>query len=303
MSSGNRRRSGRKNKSTHHRGSKPESLAGVRPVKSLGQNFLIDEEIIETIVSGSGASSESLVIEIGPGTGALTIPLAERAGWLIAIELDERVIPGLRVKTFSLGNVEILHEDVLEADLKTIITEAMSAHGLKDVRIVGNLPYYITTPIIMKLLETDTGASSITVMMQKEVGDRIAAEPGTRLAGAITYPVWYYSEVNKITDVGRECFYPVPKVDSVVLRMDIREEPPVHPADPDLYFRCIKAGFLHRRKTLLNSLISLGDYDKLQIAEALDTAGIEHERRAESLSMEELARLSDALGGMVCSNK
>ena len=133
-------------------------------------------------------------------------------------------------------------------------------------------------------------------MMQKEVGDRIAAEPGTKLAGVITYSVHYYAEVTKIVDVGRDCFYPVPKVDSVVLRMDIRKEKPVRVSDEKQFFRCIKAGFSQRRKTLLNSLMSLGDTDKTKIAEALERAGVAHERRAESLSMEEFARLADLLG-------
>ena len=272
----------------------PASL-GVRPAKSLGQNFLIDEDVINAIVEGSGVNESTLVIEIGPGTGALTVPLAERAGRLVAVELDERVIPGLRVKTFSLGNVEIIHDDILKVDLKGLITRELSEYGLDEVRIVGNLPYYITTPIIMKLLESDTGASSITVMMQKEVGDRIAAEPGTKLAGAITYSVHYYADVTEIAEAGRECFYPVPKVDSVVLRLDILDECPVQMADKEHFFRCIKAGFSQRRKTLLNSLMSMGGYEKETISEALAAAGIDPQRRAESLSMEEFARLSDAL--------
>ena len=271
----------------------PASL-GVRPAKSLGQNFLIDEDVINAIVEGSGVNESTLVIEIGPGTGALTVPLAERAGRLVAVELDERVIPGLRVKTFSLGNVEIIHDDILKVDLKGLITRELSEYGLDEVRIVGNLPYYITTPIIMKLLESDTGASSITVMMQKEVGDRIAAEPGTKLAGAITYSVHYYADVTEIAEAGRECFYPVPKVDSVVLRLDILDECPVQMADKEHFFRCIKAGFSQRRKTLLNSLMSMGGYEKETISEALAAAGIDPQRRAESLSMEEFARLSDA---------
>lgn len=284
-----------KNNYNKHRGKAPSSVSGVRPVKSLGQNFLTDEDVIAAIVAGSGVNKDTLVIEIGPGTGALTLPLAEKAGRLVAVELDERVIPGLRIKTFSLGNVEIIHDDILKVDLRALVDREMAEFDLKEVRIIGNLPYYITTPIIMKLLESDTGAVSITAMMQKEVGDRIAAEPGTKLAGAITYSVWYYSTVSIIAEAGRDCFYPVPKVDSIVLRMDIREDRPVEVADESLYFRCIKAGFSQRRKTLLNSLMSLGDYDKNTIAGALDKAGIARERRAESLSMEEFAKLANVL--------
>ena len=293
MSKNNKKTTKRYNK---QRGKAPVA-AGIRPAKSLGQNFLIDEDIIAAIVEGSGIRKDTLVIEIGPGTGALTLPLAEKAGRVVAVELDERVIPGLRVKTYSLGNVEIIHDDILKVDLKSLIQENLEKYGLKEVRIVGNLPYYITTPIIMKLLESGTGAASITAMMQKEVGDRIAAEPGTKLSGAITYSVHYYADVTEITDVGRECFYPVPKVDSVVLRLDIRENCPVEVEDEELFFRCIKAGFSQRRKTILNSLMSMGGYEKADIARALSEAGIEPERRAESLNMEEFARLADSLRG------
>lgn len=278
-----------------HSSSRTPGRAGIRPVKSLGQNFLIDEGIISEIVEGSGISKDTLVIEIGPGTGALTLPLAERAGHVTAVELDERVIPGLRVKTYSLGNVDIIHDDILKVDLCGLIRDNLAKYDLKEVRIVGNLPYYITTPIIIRLLKEDTGAASITVMMQKEVADRIAAEPGTKPAGAITYSVHYYADVTKIADVGRECFYPVPKVDSAVLRLDLKDKCPVDVSDEDLFFSCIKAGFLHRRKTLLNSLMSLGGYEKADIEGALIKAGIEPERRAESLSMEEFARLTDSL--------
>ncbi len=270
-------------------------MAGVRPAKSLGQNFLIDEDVIEAIIEGSGVTEDSLVIEIGPGMGALTMPLAERAGRLIAVELDERMIQGLKIKTFEMDNVEIINEDILKVDLAGLIAREKAEYNLKDVRIVGNLPYYITTPIIMKLLESGTGATSITAMMQKEVGDRIAAEPGTKLAGAITYSVHYYADVCKVVDAGSECFYPAPKVDSVVLRMDLLEEPRVKVKDETFFFRCIKAGFMQRRKTLLNSLSSLGDKDKESIAKALDDTGIARERRAESLNMEEFARLADSL--------
>lgn len=286
---------GGKRSGGRYAGNRPKSLGGLRPSKSLGQNFLIDDNIIEAIVEGSGVTRDTLVIEIGPGTGALTLPLAERAGRLVAVELDERMLQGLRIKTFGMDNVEFIHDDILKVDLRELAARELEEYGLSEVRIVGNLPYYITTPIIMKLLESDTGAKSITAMMQKEVGDRIAAEPGTKLAGAITYSVHYYSEVTEITDVGRECFYPVPKVDSVVLRMDIRDERAVKVSDEAFYFRCIKAGFSQRRKTLQNSLMSLGDLDREKVAGALDRAGIEHERRAESLSMEEFARLADCL--------
>ena len=264
---------------------RPQSLAGVRPHKSLGQNFLIDE---------SGVTEDTLVLEIGPGTGALTLPLAERAGRVIAVDLDPDMIEGLRIKTFGMDNVELIHGDILQQDIRGITGAGMAEHGLSELRIIGNLPYYITTPIIMKLLEAGTGAKSITVMMQKEVGDRIAAEPGTRASGAITYPVHYWSEVTEIIDVPRECFYPVPGVDSVVLRLDLRDKPGVEVKSEEMLMRCVKAGFAMRRKTLLNALTSLG-YDKKTLSDALGRAGIDPGRRAESLTLEEFARLADSL--------
>lgn len=286
------KRSGKHNR---HHGKTPHGYGGVRPAKGLGQNFLIDENVIEAIVDGSGADSDALVIEIGPGTGALTLPLAERSGCLVAVELDEKLIEPLRVKTFGIGNVEIIHDDILQVNLAELINRKKDEFGLSSVRVVGNLPYYITTPIIMKLLEEDCGIDSITVMMQKEVGDRIAAEPGTRLCGAITYSVHYYSDVKELIDVPRECFYPSPKVDSVVLRLDLLAEPAAEVKDTDLMFRCIKAGFSQRRKTLLNSISSMGDYDKNKVSAALDASGIDASRRAESLSLKEFAKLADEL--------
>lgn len=285
----------KKSNKNHNSGINPSG--NLRPAKALGQNFLIDEEAIWAIVDGSEVDKDTLVIEIGPGPGALTCPLAEQAGRVVAIELDERMIEPLRVKTFSYGNVEVIHGDILEVDLNSIIEKNLKEYGLKTVRIVGNLPYYITTPIIMKLLEMGTTANSITAMMQKEVGDRIAAEPGTKLSGAITYSVHYYSTVSKIIDVDRESFYPAPKVDSVVLRMDLRDTVAVAVKDEAFFFRCIKAGFAQRRKTLLNSLMTLGGYEKDTIQAALDAAGIAANRRAESLNMEEFARLAEALQG------
>lgn len=277
------------------RAPRPRSLSGVRPRKSLGQNFLIDEEVIAAIIEASGVTKDTLVLEIGPGTGALTLPLAEQAGHVIAVDLDPDMIDGLRVKTFGLDNVDLILGDILETDIRKITEKSMEEHGLSELRIIGNLPYYITTPIIMKLLETGTGAKSITVMMQKEVGDRIAAEPGTRASGAITYPVHYYAAVTEVTDVPRECFYPVPGVDSVVLRLDLRDEPKVKVKSEEMLMRCVKAGFSMRRKTLLNALTSLGDYDKKTLSEALEKAGIDPGRRAETLSLEDFAKLSDNL--------
>ena len=273
----------------------PYGYGGVSPKKSLGQNFLTDEGVIDAIAGGCGADAGALVIEIGPGTGALTLPLAERAGFLAAVELDDNLIEPLRVKTFGMDNVRIIHEDILKLDIDALIEEIRETHKIESVRVVGNLPYYITTPIIMKLLETAHGIDSITVMMQKEVAERIAAEPGDRAAGAITYSVHYYSEVSKVTDAPRECFYPAPNVDSEVLRLDIRKEVAVKTADPDFMFRCIKTGFSQRRKTLLNSLSSMEGLDKKKVSEALSASGIDENRRAETLTLAEFATLADYL--------
>ncbi|MCF0140663.1 MAG: 16S rRNA (adenine(1518)-N(6)/adenine(1519)-N(6))-dimethyltransferase RsmA [Mogibacterium sp.] len=283
-------------KSKVNKGSRSKAGSShVRPAKALGQNFLIDEGVIDAIVEGSDITEETLVIEIGPGEGALTDRLAESAGRVVAVELDERLVKLLRVKFFSAENVEIIHGDILEVNLPEIIESNLKEYGLSEVRIVGNLPYYITTPIIMTLLEANTGAKSITAMMQKEVGDRLLAEPGSKLSGAITYAVHYRADVCKVVEAGSECFYPAPKVDSVVLRMDLLDEPAVKVDDEDFYFKTIKAGFIQRRKTLLNSLTTLEGFEKASIEKALNAAGIETNRRAESLTMQEFADLAGAL--------
>ena len=268
---------------------------GFKHAKSLGQNFLNDQNVIDKIVEGSEIDGQTLVVEIGPGEGALTTELVEVAGHVIAIELDDRLIPILRTKFALHDNFEVIHEDVLSVDIKSIVSENMAKRGLTKTRIVGNLPYYITTPIITKLIESEAEFESLTVMMQKEVGDRIEAEPGTKLAGAITYAVHYRCTVDKLCDVSRESFYPVPKVDSVVLRLNMRDVPAVHVNDENNFFKCIKAGFSMRRKTLLNSLQALDDVNKDDIKRALENANIDPSRRAETLTMEEFAELSNSI--------
>lgn len=268
---------------------------GFKHAKSLGQNFLNDQNVIYDIVEGSEIDEQTLVIEIGPGEGALTTELVEVAGHVIAIELDDRLIPILCTKFALHDNFELIHEDVLKVDIKSIVSEIMAKRGLTKTRIVGNLPYYITTPIITKLIESEADFESLTVMMQKEVGDRIEAEPGTKLAGAITYAVHYRCTVDKLCDVSRESFYPVPKVDSVVLRLNMRDVLAVHVNDENNFFRCIKAGFSMRRKTLLNSLQALDDVNKDIIKHALENANIDPSRRAETLTMEEFAELSNSI--------
>ncbi|MBR0373458.1 MAG: 16S rRNA (adenine(1518)-N(6)/adenine(1519)-N(6))-dimethyltransferase RsmA [Mogibacterium sp.] len=268
---------------------------GFRHQKKLGQNFLTDPEIVRGIAAASGADRDTLVIEIGPGEGVLTEALSDLAGHVTAIELDERLLPILRVRLFNRDNIDIVQGDILQTDLNTLIPERLAAYGLSEARIVGNLPYYITTPILMKLLEENVPAGSVTVMVQKEVGERLAAAPGSRDAGAITYTVHYYCTVTPILEVGRECFTPAPKVDSVVVRLDRRDAPPVETADPDRMFRLIKTGFMQRRKTLLNALSALPMYTREDLTAALAAAGIDPSRRAESLTLQDFARLADEL--------
>ncbi|MCQ2550964.1 MAG: 16S rRNA (adenine(1518)-N(6)/adenine(1519)-N(6))-dimethyltransferase RsmA [Clostridia bacterium] len=266
---------------------------GFKFTKSLGQNFLTDGNVIEEIVEASGATKDDLVIEIGPGMGVLTHLAAERAGHVVAIEIDQSLIPILEENLKDLDNVTIINEDVLKLDINEIIDR----YDCKSVKIIGNLPYYITTPIIMKLLEENVKADSITIMLQKEVAERINAEPGTKAYGAISVAVKYYATVDYIIDVPKEVFIPQPKVDSSVIRLNILQDRSVKVNNEDLYFKVVKAGFGMRRKTLSNSLTLLG-IDKSQINDALEKAGINPTRRAETLSLEEFAKLTEVLDGI-----
>ena len=265
---------------------------GFRFSKSLGQNFLTDKNIIDQILEGSGITGDDLVIEIGPGIGVITREAAQVAHKVIAIEIDTNLIPILNWTLGDLENVEIVNQDVLKTQLNDLIAKE-SFPGV--VRVVGNLPYYITTPIIMKLLEDQVPAASITVMMQKEVADRLTAKPGTKDFGAISLMVEYFAEAKEIVKVPRTVFVPQPKVDSTVLHLDIRDEKPVKVEDEEFLFKVIKAGFGQRRKTLSNALSVLKGYDKATILRCLEEAGIDPVRRGETLSLEEYARLSDVL--------
>ncbi len=264
--------------------------------KSLGQNFLTDKNIIDNIITNSNIGENDLVIEIGPGIGVITREAAACAKHVIAVEIDKNLIPILEKTLGDLDNVEVVNQDILKTDLNKLIDEAKEKLGQIDhVRIVGNLPYYITTPIIMKILEDGVDADSITIMMQKEVADRIKAKEGTKARGALSVAVQYYCEVEKVTDVPKEVFVPVPKVDSTVLRLDVRSEKPVTLKDDKLFFRAVKCGFGQRRKTLLNSLSSNSGFDKEQVKEILSKAGIEPNRRAETLSIDEFANIANEM--------
>ena len=262
--------------------------------KSLGQNFITDKSIIERIIEGSGADKDDLVIEIGPGIGVLTAEAAETAARVIAVEIDRKLIPILSETLAEYDNVSIINQDILKTDVNRIIEEEQAAGSFTGaVRIIGNLPYYITTPIIMGLLESGVKADSITIMMQKEVADRIKASPGGKIYGAISAAVQYYCTVEQIAVVPKEVFVPRPKVDSAVLNLHIRKEKPVELIDEKMFVACIKSGFGQRRKTLLNSLTGMAGLSKEEIKAVLSAAEIDPIRRAETLSMEEFAAIAN----------
>ena len=265
---------------------------GFKFSRSLGQNFLTNKKVIDEIVEGADITKEDLVIEIGPGIGVLTAAAAEKAGKVIAIEIDTNLVTILGDTLAEFDNVKVINENVLKLNLAKIIEE--EAGDYKAVNVIGNLPYYITTAIIMKLLEEKLPVESITIMMQKEVADRIKSSPGSRIYGAISVAVQYYCRVNIVEDVPKEYFMPMPKVDSAVLRLDVRKEAPVNLLNEKMFFRCIKAGFSQRRKTLLNSLTGTG-FGKGVISKCLVNAGIDGKRRAETLSLSDFAAVANEL--------
>lgn len=262
---------------------------GFKLTKSLGQNFLTDKFVVEDIIDGSNITEEDIVIEIGPGIGVITYEAAKIAKKVVAVEIDRNLIPILKETLDEFDNVEVVNEDILKINVNELIGDE------KKVKIIGNLPYYITTPIIMKLLEDKVNAESITIMMQKEVADRIKAKPGTKTYGALSIAVQYYCTVEKITDVPRTCFVPNPNVDSEVLKLNILKEKPVKVIDEELFFKVVRASFNMRRKTLNNSLMGVEGTDKEIIKSALLSAGIDPIRRGETLSIEEFAKLADEM--------
>lgn len=261
--------------------------------KKLGQNFLIDSEAINEIVASANLSKEDMVIEIGPGLGTLTSMLLEKAGKVIAIELDDRMVKILNDRFSLYNNFELINDDVLKVNLPELIEKNGQ---YKNVKVVANLPYYITTPIIMKLLENRLKIDSITIMIQKEVAERIVANPGTKLSGAITYSVHYYAEPEEITIVPNTSFIPSPEVDSEVIKLNIRKNPPVELKDEKLFFSIIKTSFMQRRKTLSNGLVNGGIIEnKAKAIELLKNIGLEENVRGEELTLEQFANLSNKI--------
>ena len=261
--------------------------------KNLGQNFLINENVIEEIINAAQINDNDLIIEIGPGLGTLTSKLLEKAGKVIAIELDKKMVLVLEDRFSLYDNFECINEDVLKVDLESLISEEKSK-GLKTAKIVANLPYYITTPIIMKLLEEKLDIETITVMIQKEVADRLVAEPGKANTGAITYAINYYTNPKVVLQVPNTAFIPAPDVNSTVIQLEVLQKPKIDVIDEEMFFKVIKYAFMQRRKTLLNSLTNskiLGE--KEYIEKMLSELGIEKTIRAENLSLEEFAKIAN----------
>lgn len=264
--------------------------------KSLGQNFLIDTNILKKIVGFAELNETSGAIEIGPGIGALTEQLARSSQKVVAFEIDQRLLPILAETLSPYSNVKIIHEDVLKADVKEAIKEEFQE--VDDLMVVANLPYYVTTPIIMKLLEEKLPIRGIVCMLQKEVADRISAKPGTKDYGSLSIAIQYYTEAEVVMVVPKTVFVPQPNVDSAVIRLTKREWPAVKVINEDFFFQVTKASFAQRRKTLLNNLTSglpEGKKKKDEILEALHSVGIDPSRRGETLSLEEFAKLADVL--------
>ncbi len=258
--------------------------------KGLGQNFLTSQNVLEEIVDS--AEIDSGVIEVGPGFGVLTSELAKNSDKVVTIEIDERLIDVLEYTLADYDNVKIVNADILKLDLHKLIQEEF---GNEKVSIAANLPYYITTPIITKLLEEKLPLKNIVVMVQKEVALRMAAKPSSKDYGAITVLCQYYTEPSVVTNVPASLFVPPPKVDSAVLRLKIRENPAVHVTDEKMFFRVVKAAFSQRRKTLLNCLCSNFSFPKEEMSALLEGIGITPSRRGETLSLQEFADISDAI--------
>ncbi|WP_338043679.1 16S rRNA (adenine(1518)-N(6)/adenine(1519)-N(6))-dimethyltransferase RsmA [Paenibacillus hamazuiensis] len=268
---------------------------GLTLKKSLGQNFLIDQNTLQKIVGAAELDASKGALEIGPGIGALTQHLAVRAGKVVAVEIDQRLIPILQETLEPYPNATVVHGDVLETDLAKLFAE--NFQGVSRVSVVANLPYYVTTPIIMKLLEDKLPLENIVVMIQKEVAERMAARPGKKDYGSLSIAVQYYCEPELVAVVPHTVFIPQPNVDSAVIKLKVRDRPPVEVADEAFFFEVVQAAFTQRRKTIYNNLGSrfFTKETKTELEKLLQQLDIDPSRRGETLSIEEYARLSGAL--------
>ncbi|MDD3184742.1 MAG: 16S rRNA (adenine(1518)-N(6)/adenine(1519)-N(6))-dimethyltransferase RsmA [Anaerostipes sp.] len=261
--------------------------------KRFGQNFLIDSHVLEKIIEAANITKDDFVLEIGPGIGTMTQYLAEHAREVMAVEIDGNLIPILEDTLSEYDNVSVLNQDILKVDIGAIAKEKNDG---KPIKVVANLPYYITTPIIMGLFESKVPMDSITVMVQKEVASRMQVGPGTKEYGALSLAVQYYAEPYIVANVPPNCFMPRPKVGSAVIRLTKYQEPPVTVKDEKLLFQLIRASFNQRRKTLQNGINNSNlNFSKQQVVDALDTMGISPTIRGEALTLEQFARLSDLL--------
>lgn len=260
--------------------------------KSLGQNFIIDSTVCPRMADAA-CDGDTGVLEVGPGAGVLTACLAERAKKVVSVELDERLRSVLKKTLAEYNNVELVFGDIMKTDVAALINEHFS--DCKRVCVCANLPYYITSPVIMHLLESRLPIDDIVVMVQKEAAERLCAEIGSRAAGAVTVAVQYYAEAELLFEIPRDSFLPPPKVDSAVIRLSLRENPPVAVSDEAHFFRFVKACFAQRRKTLLNTVSSTMGVDKPRLSAALEKCGIEPTVRGETLTLEQLAQICEAL--------
>lgn len=268
----------------------------IKANKALGQNFLINENVLEKIVESSEIEKNDLVIEIGPGLGTLTKYLLEKAGKVICIELDKKMIKILEDRFSLYENFEVKNQDVLKVDLRRMIEQEKENSSIKNVKIVANLPYYITTPIVMKLLEDELDLESITVMIQKEVADRLIAIPGKKDTGAITYSVYYYSIAEGILEVNNDSFLPEPEVTSKVIKLKIRKKPPVEIENKEVMFKIIKSAFMQRRKTLLNALTNTKVFmNKEEGIKIFQKLNLSENVRAENLSLQDFANIANII--------
>ena len=262
--------------------------------KKFGQNFLIDGHVLDKIIAGAGVTKDDMVLEIGPGIGTMTQYLAEAAGKVVAVEIDRNLLPILQETLADYDNVKVIHADVLSLDLEKLVQEE---NGGRPIKVVANLPYYITTPIIMALFEQHVPLANVTVMVQKGVAARMKSGPGSKDYGALSLAVQYYAEPYIVANVPCNCFMPRPNVDSAVIRLTRYEEPPVQVKDEKMLFKIIRASFNQRRKTLQNGLNNSSElnFTKDQIAAAIAEAGFSPSVRGEALALEQFAKLTDIL--------